>query len=179
MPHLRCAAQAYNCGHLVAYTRRTFVPCVRVTSVLPTLRLENMLGALTSYQSFFENGSTLQPATAQVRPHTRQQAAWAVPTRSLHASSSAGRRRARTSSSFLPSSPWRYACSCRPPSWQAQGLLVTCALQELSALLGAALVPDAPHKQTFAAYHCNAKASTALRCSNLCSATNQCCTSLA
>lgn len=61
------------------------MPCVRVTSVLPTLRLENMLGALTSYQSFFENGSTLQPATAHVRPHTLQQTAWAVPSRSLRA----------------------------------------------------------------------------------------------
>ena len=34
------------------------VPVVRVTSVLPTLRLVNMLGAFTSYQSFLEKGST-------------------------------------------------------------------------------------------------------------------------
>lgn len=38
----------------------TFVPCDRVTKVLPTLRLVNMLGALTSYQSFLEKGSTLK-----------------------------------------------------------------------------------------------------------------------
>ena len=36
------------------------VPCVRLTSVLPMLRTENMLGALMSYQSFFVNGSTLR-----------------------------------------------------------------------------------------------------------------------
>jgi len=42
------------------------VPCVRVTSVLPTLRLLNMLGALTSYQSFFENGSTLRPQHSSI-----------------------------------------------------------------------------------------------------------------
>merc|ERR1719163_2018149 len=34
-----------------------FVPCVRVTIVLPQLRTENMEGALRSYQSFFWNGS--------------------------------------------------------------------------------------------------------------------------
>ena len=39
----------------------TLVPCVLVTKVLPTLRLEKLEGALTSYQSFFEKGSTLQP----------------------------------------------------------------------------------------------------------------------
>lgn len=65
----------------MSHTQRTFVPCVRVTSVLPTLRLENMLGALTSYQSFFENGSTLQPVTGPCEAPTLQQKSWAVPTR--------------------------------------------------------------------------------------------------
>lgn len=40
-------------------TGLTLVPCVLVTRVLPTLRLEKVEGAFTSYQSFFENGSTL------------------------------------------------------------------------------------------------------------------------
>ena len=38
----------------------TLVPWVRVTRVLPTFLEVNMVGALTSYQSFFEKGSTLQ-----------------------------------------------------------------------------------------------------------------------
>lgn len=38
---------------------RTLVPCVRVTRVLPTLRTANMEGALMSYQSFLEKGSTI------------------------------------------------------------------------------------------------------------------------
>ena len=38
----------------------TLVPCVRVTSVFPTLRVLNTDGAFTSYQSFLEKGSTLQ-----------------------------------------------------------------------------------------------------------------------
>ena len=49
----------------------TFVPAVRVTSVLPTLRTVNAPGALMSYQSFFEKGSTLQ----QAKPAFR----WPVP----------------------------------------------------------------------------------------------------
>lgn len=36
------------------------VPWVLVTKVLPRLRMLNMAGALTSYQSFLEKGSTLQ-----------------------------------------------------------------------------------------------------------------------
>ena len=36
---------------------RTLVPCVRVTSVLPTWRTANMEGALTSDQSFLLKGS--------------------------------------------------------------------------------------------------------------------------
>lgn len=35
------------------------VPWVLVTKVLPMLRMLNMAGAFTSYQSFLENGSTL------------------------------------------------------------------------------------------------------------------------
>lgn len=35
------------------------MPVVRVTRVLPTLRVVNMEGALTSYQSFLVKGSTL------------------------------------------------------------------------------------------------------------------------
>lgn len=35
------------------------VPWVLVTKVLPRLRMLNMAGALTSYQSFLEKGSTL------------------------------------------------------------------------------------------------------------------------
>ena len=38
----------------------TLVPWVLVTRVLPTWRLENMVGALMSYQSFLVKGSTLQ-----------------------------------------------------------------------------------------------------------------------
>jgi hypothetical protein len=41
------------------------MPVVRVTSVLPTLRLENMVGAFTSYQSFLEKGSTLRSRTGR------------------------------------------------------------------------------------------------------------------
>jgi hypothetical protein len=41
----------------------TFVPAVRVTRVLPTLRFVKELGAFTSYQSFLEKGSTLQKDT--------------------------------------------------------------------------------------------------------------------
>ena len=47
---------------------RTFVPCVRVTSVFPTVRCVNMLGALTSYQSFLEKGSTLHGNRNAVSP---------------------------------------------------------------------------------------------------------------
>lgn len=40
-----------------------------MTKVLPILRMLNMAGALTSYQSFFENGSTLHKKnTAIVTP---------------------------------------------------------------------------------------------------------------
>ena len=42
------------------HTIHTFVPCVLVTSVFPIARCEKVLGAFTSYQSFLENGSTLQ-----------------------------------------------------------------------------------------------------------------------
>ena len=37
----------------------TLVPCVLVTRVLPTLRVLNTEGALTSYQSFLAKGSVL------------------------------------------------------------------------------------------------------------------------
>ncbi len=37
----------------------TLVPCVLVTKVLPTLRVLNTEGALTSYQSFLAKGSVL------------------------------------------------------------------------------------------------------------------------
>jgi hypothetical protein len=47
------------------------MPVVRVTSVLPTLRLENIVGALTSYQSFLEKGSTLRARGAAVRAGAR------------------------------------------------------------------------------------------------------------
>lgn len=40
------------------------VPWVRVTRVLPTLRTENMVGALMSYQSFLVKGSTLHKTGA-------------------------------------------------------------------------------------------------------------------
>lgn len=39
--------------------QHSLVPCVLVTSVLPIWRMLNMDGALTSYQSFLEKGSTL------------------------------------------------------------------------------------------------------------------------
>lgn len=38
----------------------SLVPMVRVTKVLPIWRMLNIDGAFTSYQSFFENGSTLK-----------------------------------------------------------------------------------------------------------------------
>lgn len=41
------------------------VPWVLVTKVLPRLRMLNMAGALTSYQSFLEKGSTLQSYRGQ------------------------------------------------------------------------------------------------------------------
>ena len=47
-------ARVFHCNWL------TLVPAVRVTRVLPTLRVVKVDGALTSYQSFFEKGSTLQ-----------------------------------------------------------------------------------------------------------------------
>lgn len=40
---------------------RTLVPWVLETRVLPMLRTENTVGALMSYQSFLEKGSTLHP----------------------------------------------------------------------------------------------------------------------
>lgn len=43
--------------------KHLLVPWVLVTKVLPRLRMLNMAGALTSYQSFLENGSTLQKKT--------------------------------------------------------------------------------------------------------------------
>ncbi len=46
-----------------AILQHLLVPWVLVTSVLPRLRMLNMAGALTSYQSFLENGSTLQQKT--------------------------------------------------------------------------------------------------------------------
>ena len=55
------------------------MPVVRVTSVLPTLRLVNMVGALTSYQSFLEKGSTLRSRAGvgvSERVHVRRAAAW-------------------------------------------------------------------------------------------------------
>ena len=42
---------------------------MRLTSVLPMLRTENMLGALISYQSFFVNGSTLRARVKHTRNH--------------------------------------------------------------------------------------------------------------
>lgn len=43
--------------------KHLLVPWVLVTKVLPRLRMLNMAGALTSYQSFLENGSTLKDKT--------------------------------------------------------------------------------------------------------------------
>ena len=52
---------------LCAKRALALIPCVRVTSVLPTLRWENMDGALISYQSFFAKGSALREAEPRVR----------------------------------------------------------------------------------------------------------------
>lgn len=45
------------------------VPWVRVTKVLPRLRMLNIAGALTSYQSFLEKGSTLEKENQVIYPH--------------------------------------------------------------------------------------------------------------
>ncbi len=59
--------------------QRTFVPCVRVTSVLPMVRSEKLEGAFTSYQSFFEKGSTLLRATKVVSVGAKARRRRAVP----------------------------------------------------------------------------------------------------
>ena len=50
------------------------MPCVRVTSVLPMVRSEKLEGAFTSYQSFFEKGSTLlqEPQVVSVGAEERR-----------------------------------------------------------------------------------------------------------
>ena len=62
----------------------TFVPCVRVTSVLPMVRSEKLEGALTSYQSFFEKGSTLLHATKVVSVVARERRRGSVPAAVMH-----------------------------------------------------------------------------------------------
>lgn len=44
----------------ISFYANLLVPWVLVTKVLPRLRMLNMAGALTSYQSFLEKGSTLE-----------------------------------------------------------------------------------------------------------------------
>ena len=44
------------------------MPCVLVTGVLPIFRLANKAGALTSYQSFLEKGSTLKMISTLLAP---------------------------------------------------------------------------------------------------------------
>jgi hypothetical protein len=48
------------------YMKNILVPIVLVTIVLPILRVLNIDGALTSYQSFLENGSVLYKRTTHV-----------------------------------------------------------------------------------------------------------------
>ena len=68
----------------------TFVPCVRVTSVLPMVRSEKLEGALTSYQSFFEKGSTLLHATKVVSVVARERRRGSVPAAVMHGAVAGG-----------------------------------------------------------------------------------------
>ena len=165
----------------MAHTRRTFVPCVRVTSVLPTFRLENMLGALTSYQSFFENGSTLQPATGHVRPFTLQQIAGQCQ-RAICGLCYIKRRQAAGPHVFffppffpleirlfLPTAIVGKHRDCWSPAHYSSSVL--CLQQHLCLMLLSC-------PSNFAATTALQKASTAPRCRNLCSATSYSCTNL-
>lgn len=112
----------------------TLVPWVRVTRVFPTLRVENMDGALMSYQSFLAKGSELRKAILRESqtlcachgvqpPETKP----GLPPRGernprLAGASRAELRRAAglTSSSCHPSCPWKCACSCCGNKWRAR-----------------------------------------------------------
>src|SRR5688572_4558828 len=52
-------------------TRNVLFPMVLVTTVRPISRVGNTLGALTSYHSFFRNGSVLQQTKVEVLHHRK------------------------------------------------------------------------------------------------------------
>lgn len=73
--------------HHITHKRNSFyvnllVPWVLVTKVLPRLRMLNMAGALTSYQSFLEKGSTLENEGVYLTAQINRQdwLAWAFAT---------------------------------------------------------------------------------------------------
>lgn len=66
--HCLCVEQSQILPYMHIRSRHDLdllVPCVLVTKVLPRLRMLNMAGALTSYQSFLEKGSTLHDSNGQ------------------------------------------------------------------------------------------------------------------
>ncbi len=104
----------------------TFVPCVLDTSVFPTFLTLNTDGALISYQSFFAKGSTLQEKRTSRKPHQHPCDMATKSERKKDGRGGWGGRGKLTSSSWIPSSPSRSACSCRRP-WLTLLLLRWCS----------------------------------------------------
>jgi hypothetical protein len=111
----------------------TLVPCVLETRVFPTFLTLNTDGALISYQSFLLKGSTLQENNKR-RHETRNGSAPDLRAREgsegapdLREEEKRAGATKLTSSSCLLSSPWRCACSCRPPYLLAAGDAACCA----------------------------------------------------